>query len=200
MSLDDLAEQIKLCTRCELRASASAPVPGFGDIGAKYILIGEAPGGNEDKEGIPFVGLAGRRLNQLLELGGIDINDCYLTNVCKCRPPGNKTPRKAFITACKPWLMQEIAMVCPETIITLGATPLGLFSSNGVGQMHGTIMEVVIPDAIKVNLIAQYHPAAALHQPRLWSVMLNDWQSLPESVPHDYMIVTWVRVKEWLNE
>lgn len=145
VQLEELAEQIKQCTRCELRQSATAPVPGFGDIGAKYMLIGEAPGKSEDKEGVPFIGLAGRRLNELLELASIDINDCYLTNVCKCRPPQNKTPRKAFINACKPWLMEEIKLVCPETIITLGATPLSLFSSSGVSQMHGTQFTVDLP-------------------------------------------------------
>lgn len=145
MNLEELYDQIKACSRCELRMNATCPVPGIGNIGAKYMLIGEAPGSNEDKEGIPFIGMAGKRLNQLLELAGIDINECYLTNVCKCRPPNNNTPRKALINACKPWLYKEIQLVKPQTIITLGATPLSLFSKNGVSQMHGTKLEVDLP-------------------------------------------------------
>ena len=82
--LDELAKTIKACTRCPLRENSTAPVPGFGNPNAKYVLIGEAPGANEDRLGIPFIGLAGKRLNQLLELAKIDINECYLTNVCRC--------------------------------------------------------------------------------------------------------------------
>ena len=145
MDLEQLAEQIKQCTRCELRAGCTKPVPGFGNAGSKYFLIGEAPGRDEDREGVPFIGMAGRRLNELLALAGIDINDCYFTNVCKCRPPHNKTPRKAFIKACQPWLMEEIRLVKPKQIITLGATPLSLFSPNGVSQMHGTQFTVDLP-------------------------------------------------------
>lgn len=146
MTLDDLAEQISNCTQCELRQHATAPVPGIGDIGAKYFLIGEAPGAEEDKEGIPFIGMAGRRLDELLELAGIDKNDCYFTNACKCRPPKNSTPRKAYIRACYPWLLQELKLVKPKYIITLGAVPLSLFSSSGVSNMHGTLFEVDVPD------------------------------------------------------
>ena len=145
MTLEELAEQIKLCTRCERRQHATAPVAGFGEIGAKYMLIGRDPGATEDKEGIPFIGAAGRRLDELLALADIDVNDCYITNLVKCHVPGNKTPRKAFITACKPWLMKEIALVHPKTIITLGSEALSIFSPNGVGQMHGTQFTVDLP-------------------------------------------------------
>lgn len=145
MNLDELAEQIKQCSRCERRQYATAPVPGLGDIGAKYMLIGRDPGKQEDKEGIPFIGAAGRRLDELLALAGIDVNDCYITNLVKCHVPGNKTPRKAFINACKPWLMREIAMVKPKQIITLGAEALSIFSPNGVSQMHGTQFTVDLP-------------------------------------------------------
>ena len=145
MTLDDLAKQIRQCTLCELRQYANAPVPGIGNIGAKYFLIGEAPGSEEDKLGIPFIGAAGRRLNELLELAGISLNDCYMSNVCRCRPLQNKTPRKVYIRACVPWLWEEIRLVQPEIIITLGATPLGLFTQIGVSQLHGTMLKIDVP-------------------------------------------------------
>jgi len=100
--------------------------------------LGEAPGSNEDREGIPFVGLAGKRLDKLVELAGISKNDCYLTNLCKCKPPANRNPRKAEIRSCQGFLWREIRLVKPKIIITLGSVPLSLFSPNGVRQMHGT--------------------------------------------------------------
>ena len=150
MSLEQLAEQVRACTKCPLRAEATQPVMGLGEIGAKYLLLGEAPGKQEDAVGVPFVGAAGKRLNRLLELAKISPNECYITNVVKCRPPktlsGGKTtnrqPRKAERLACYPWLKQELSLVKPQTIITLGATPLSLFTQTGITQLHGTLFTV----------------------------------------------------------
>jgi len=141
MTLKELRQEIKACTRCPLREHATSPVVGIGSVGAKYLLIGEAPGKEEDKVGIPFVGRAGKRLNKLLELAEIDLNDCYFTNVCRCRPPANRTPRKAEMVACSRYLWAEIRLVKPENIITLGSVPLSLFSPYGVKVMHGTQFE-----------------------------------------------------------
>jgi len=145
-SLEALAKQILACSACELRMGATAPVVGCGEIGAKFMLIGEAPGREEDKAGIPFIGDAGKRLDQLLELAGIDKNDCYFTNVCRCRPPQNRDPRKKEIQVCQKWLEQEIRLVKPETIITLGRVPLSLFCPYGIKQMHGCVLSAEIPD------------------------------------------------------
>ena len=146
--LEQLAKGVKACTNCELRMNATRPVPGIGEVGSNYFLIGEAPGANEDKVGIPFIGDAGKKLDQLLELAGIDRNDCYFTNVCKCRPPSNRDPRKGEIKACKIWLEEEIRLVKPAYIITLGRVPLSLFSEYGVKQMHGTMFEMEVEDGI----------------------------------------------------
>jgi DNA polymerase len=118
----------------------------MGKKGAKYLVIGEAPGKTEDHEGIPFVGDAGRKLDQLLALAKIDINDCYITNVCKCRPPHNRTPTKKEIRACLPWLLAEIRAVGAEMVITLGGTPLNLFTNQGISKLHGTLLEFDLPD------------------------------------------------------
>ncbi len=144
--LEELNAEILACTKCPLRAGATQPVCGFGEIGAKYFLIGEAPGRNEDAAGMPFVGMAGKRLNQLLEIAGIKQEDCYLTNVCRCRPERNRNPRKSEIKACSPFLWREIRIVKPQTIITLGSTPLSLFSTQGVSSMHGTRFEWELTD------------------------------------------------------
>ncbi len=151
MSLQEISKRVLACSKCSLRETATAPVPGLGEVGAKYFLIGEAPGREEDAAGIPFVGLSGKRLNELLELAGIDQNDCYITNVVKCRPPQessnkNRTPRKGEINACKGYLFEELAAVKPETVITLGGTPLSLFCPIGVSKVHGTAMEVEVND------------------------------------------------------
>ena len=146
-SLNLISQDILQCQRCELRMNATRPVCGHGSLGAKYFLIGEAPGSQEDVEGVPFVGQAGRRLDKLLALAGIDINDCFLSNVCRCRPPSNRTPKKKEIKACVEFLWREIRLVKPETLITLGATPLGLFTqSGGVSQLHGTSFEWEMPN------------------------------------------------------
>ncbi len=141
-SLEQITKDIFSCQRCELRQNATRPVAGLGYVGAKYFLIGEAPGREEDEGGVPFVGQAGRRLDKLLVLAKISINDCFLSNVCRCRPPQNRDPKKKEIRACVDFLWREIKLVKPQYIITLGATPLGLFTqSGGVSQLHGTSFE-----------------------------------------------------------
>jgi uracil-DNA glycosylase family 4 len=151
--LADLAKQITQCTRCSLRSSATQPVPGIG-VGHKYMLIGESPGKTEDREGVPFIGASGKRLNQLIQLAGIDLKDTYITNVCKCRPPlvsGKlRAPRKAERLSCYPFLKEELRIVRPQYIITLGAVPLSLFSEYGISQMHGCMfdIEIELEDAI----------------------------------------------------
>ena len=189
MTLEEIAKQVAQCSKCPLRFEATSPVMGVGEVGAKYFLLGEAPGRTEDSCGVPFVGLAGKRLNKLLELANIDINDCYLTNVCKCRPPQNRTPRKSERLSCYPFLRSELSIIKPSYIIALGATPLGLFSSNGVRDLHGTQFQYADEELGELTILSQYHPAAALHQPRLWAVMLDDWQHLPEKVDASYTVL-----------
>ena len=140
-TLEQLESDILKCQRCELRFNATCPVPGLGDIGAKYLLLGEAPGREEDERGVPFIGSAGRKLNQLLDLAMIDLNDCYFTNVCRCRPLANRDPKKKEIKACIEFLWREIRLVKPQYVIALGSTPLGLFCPDGVRTMHGTLFE-----------------------------------------------------------
>lgn len=221
--MTDIAKEVYQCNRCQLRMGADSPVPGIGEKGCRYMIIGEAPGRDENKAGVPFVGAAGKRLDKLMKLAGIDVNDCYVTNVCKCHPPQNKTPNKREVRTCIPYLIEEIKTINPEYIIVLGNTPLSLFSPNTVSQMHGTLFKFNLSEKFylfrskkakakgkvepeddatssvgidrEVRIIAQYHPAAALHNPRLWSTLLNDWENLPEEIDHGYTVVNAYR--EW---
>ena len=156
-NLTQVTKDILQCQRCELRMNATRPVPGYGDIGAKYFLLGEAPGAEEDAQGVPFIGSSGRRLDKLLTLAGIDINDCFLSNVCRCRPPKNRDPRKKEINLCVEFLWREIRLVKPEYVVALGATPLGLFTkSGGVSQLHGTMFEWELPnDVVEVKEVLE---------------------------------------------
>jgi len=149
--LDELTQQILNCSRCPLRQEATAPVPGLYVPNSKYFLLGQCPGKQEDKYGTPFIGQSGKRLNKLLEVAGIDINECSLDNVVRCHPPNNRDPRKAEIKACLYWLYRAIALVKPEYIITLGAIPLKLFSPYGIRSMHGTSFEVDLPEDEEVS-------------------------------------------------
>ena len=158
-SLDQITKDILQCQHCELRMTATKPVPGIGQIGAKYFLIGEAPGKEEDEQGVPFVGAAGRRLDKLLALAKIDPNGCYLSNVCRCRPPKNRTPRKKEIAACVNFLWREIRLIKPEYLITLGATSLGLFTqSGGITQLHGTMMDIDLDEVMGQTTTALEKP------------------------------------------
>ncbi len=148
-SLDELTQQIRACQRCPLRQGATAPVAGMYNPNSKYFLIGEAPGRDEDKYGTPFIGKAGKRLDQLLAVAGIDINDCSVDNTVKCRPPKNRDPKKAEMRACLPWLWVAIKLVKPEKLIVLGSVPLSLFCSYGIRQMHGTMLTVDIDLEVK---------------------------------------------------
>jgi len=200
VTLKEINQQLNRCTKCSLREGASQPVPGIGFPGSKYMIIGEAPGREEDEMGVPFVGMSGKRLNQLLELSRIDLNECYITNTIKCHPPSNRDPHKAELKSCVQWLMNEIALVKPKIIITLGRIPLGLFSPYGVRQMHGTQFDYEFDElGLKVNIIAQYHPAAAFHQPTLWAVILDDWEHLPVKVDCDFTVISLSTLEEYVN-
>jgi len=161
-SLAKISQDVVQCARCELRLNATCPVPGFGADKPKYVLIGEAPGREEDETparevevlgkkvscGIPFIGMAGKKLDKFLKYGKIDPNTVYFTNVCRCRPPENRTPKKKEIKACLPFLYRELFVLNAPNVITLGATPLSLFTTIGVKQLHGTSFEYELKEDI----------------------------------------------------
>ena len=175
--LETLARQIMVCTKCELHRSRRKAVPGEGPTHAEIMFIGEGPGFHENEQGRPFVGAAGKFLDQLLEQAGVTRADVWITNVVKCRPPGNRDPLPDEIGKCTSnYLQHQIRMVNPSIIVTLGRFSMGLFFEGAkITQIHGQMRRV--GDHF---VIAMYHPAAALHQMGLKPAILADFGKLPE--------------------
>src|SRR5919108_4248241 len=174
--LERLAKKIKVCTLCELHRSRTEAVPGEGPAHAEIMLIGEGPGAREDEQGRPFVGASGKFLDQLLEQAGVTRADVFITNVVKCRPPGNRDPLPDEIEICTSnYLEHQIEIVNPSIIVTLGRHSMGLFFKGAkITQIHGQMRQV--GDRF---VIAMFHPAAALHQQTLKSVIMADFAKLP---------------------
>lgn len=175
--LEKLAKQIVVCTQCELHRSRKKAVPGEGPAHAEIMFIGEGPGFHENEQGRPFVGAAGKFLDQLLEQGGVTRADVWITNVVKCRPPGNRDPLPDEIETCTSnYLQHQIRLVDPSIIVTLGRFSMGLFFEGAkITQIHGQMRKV--GDRF---VIAMYHPAAALHQMALKPAIMADFARLPE--------------------
>ncbi len=175
--LEKLAKQIKVCTRCELHRSRTEAVPGEGPAQAEIMFIGEGPGASEDKQGRPFVGASGKFLDQLLEQAGVTRTDVFITNVVKCRPPGNRDPLPDEVETCTSnYLQNQIKMINPSIIVTLGRHSMGLFFKGAkITQIHGQMRKVD-----NRFVIAMFHPAAALHQLSLKSTIMADFAKLPE--------------------
>ena len=176
-ALDKLTKQIVVCTKCELHRSRKKAVPGEGPTHAEIMFIGEGPGFHENEQGRPFVGAAGQFLDQLLEQAGVTRADVWITNVVKCRPPGNRDPLPDEIEVCTGnYLFRQIELVNPNIIVTLGRFSMGLFFKGAkITQIHGKMQRV--GDRF---VIAMYHPAAALHQAALKPDILADFAKLPE--------------------
>jgi uracil-DNA glycosylase len=175
--LERLAKKIVVCTKCELHRSRNKSVPGEGPTHAEIMLIGEGPGARENEQGRPFVGASGKFLDQLLEQAGVTRADVWITNVVKCRPPGNRDPLPDEIETCTSnYLQHQIEIVNPSIIVTLGRHSMGLFFKGAkITQIHGQMRQV--GDRF---VIAMFHPAAALHQLSLKPAIMADFAKLPE--------------------
>ncbi|MCU0519108.1 MAG: uracil-DNA glycosylase [Anaerolineae bacterium] len=170
-TLNALHAQIRACTACPLHRGRTNAVPGDGPADALIMFVGEAPGFHEDQQGVPFVGAAGRLLNELLEKSGIARRQVFITNVIKCRPPGNRDPEVDEVTACKHFLDSQIEIIAPKVIVTLGRHSMArAFPETKISQIHGQPRS-----AAGQIYFPMYHPAAALHQPSLRSVIDADF-------------------------
>jgi len=169
------------CTRCALAGGRTQVVFGSGDPTADLMFVGEAPGFHEDKQGIPFVGAAGKLLDQLLSVIGLVRADVYVCNVLKCRPPGNRDPMPAEIEACEAHLWRQIELIQPRVVATLGnfATKLLSGRPTGITRVHGQEHETTLGGR-RVLLYPLYHPAAALYTPRMLEVLKSDFARIPE--------------------
>ena len=168
------------CTRCALSETRTQVVFGSGSPTAELMFVGEAPGFHEDKQGVPFVGAAGKLLGKLLEGIGLSREEVYIANVIKCRPPGNRDPSQEEIESCEPHLWKQIELIQPTLIATLGnfATKLLSGKPNGITQVHGREQQVVL-GGNPVTLYPIFHPAAALYTPRMLQVLEEDFARIP---------------------
>jgi uracil-DNA glycosylase family 4 len=174
--LERIAAEIGVCTLCALHRGRTNAVPGVGLANAEIMFIGEAPGFHEDQQALPFVGAAGRFLDQLLEGIGLSREQVYITNVIKCRPPANRDPLLEEIEACRPFLDRQIAAIAPRMVVTLGRFSMArYFPGTRISQIHGQPRRIA-----RMICYPMYHPAAALHQPSLRSVVEEDMQRIPE--------------------
>ena len=174
-ALAQIAEEIRDCERCELHRTRTKSVPGEVATDACIILIGEAPGWNEDQQGRPFVGAAGKFLEELLGKAELTRGEVFITNVVKSRPPGNRDPLPDEIAACAPYLERQIEVIDPEVIVTLGRFSMARwFPGERISKIHGQ------PKRVGRRLIVpMYHPAAALHQQTLRETIEDDFSKLP---------------------
>jgi DNA polymerase len=173
------------CTRCRLAQGRTQVVFGSGNPRADLMFVGEAPGFHEDKQGVPFVGQAGKLLERLL--AGVELRrvDVYIANVLKCRPPGNRDPQPDEIEACEPHLFRQIELIEPKVIATLGNFATKLLSGRplGITRVHGQEQALTIAGR-SVLLYPLYHPAAALYTPAMLKVLEADFARLPDLMGH----------------
>jgi DNA polymerase len=174
-ALAQIADEIRVCTRCELHRTRTKSVPGEGPADARVMLIGEAPGWNEDQQGRPFVGAAGKFLEELLAKAGMTRGEVFITNVVKSRPPGNRDPLPDEIAACAPYLERQIDIIDPDVIVTLGRFSMARwFPGERISRIHGQPKR-----AGRRLIVPMYHPAAALHQQSLRATIEEDFSKLP---------------------
>ncbi|MDD5489878.1 MAG: uracil-DNA glycosylase [Candidatus Moranbacteria bacterium] len=178
-----LEEKIKACRKCHLRDTCAQVVPGEGNFEAEVMFIGEGPGENEDKQGRPFVGAAGKFLEEMLSLVGKKREDVFIGNVLKCRPPGNRDPLPEEVESCWPWMMEQIKIVKPKLIVLLGRHAMERFLPNQkISKIHGQAMRREIPEIGKQVFYVLYHPAAALYQGSLREILKKDFKRIPKVI------------------
>lgn len=179
--LKQVAQEVAVCQKCQLHYGRKRAVPGEGPANARILLIGEGPGFYENEQGRPFVGAAGKFLEELLAGIGMRREQVFIGNVVKCRPPGNRDPLPEEIEACSIYLDRQIAAINPQIIVTLGRYSMAKYLPNAkISAVHG--------QSFQINgrlIVPMYHPAAALHQPSLKADVERDFARLPELIAKD---------------
>ena len=180
-ALEAYAVETAGCTRCRLAAGRTQVVFGSGDPDADLMFVGEAPGFHEDQQGVPFVGQAGKLLDQLLAGIGLSRADVSVVNILKCRPPGNRDPQPDEIEACERHLFRQIELIEPTVVATLGnfATKLLSGKQHGITRVHGREQPTTVGGR-RILLYPLYHPAAALYTPAMLRVLQEDFSRIPD--------------------
>jgi DNA polymerase len=175
-----LYAQVRDCTKCPLHQGRTNAVFGAGNADAELMFIGEAPGASEDRLGLPFVGAAGKLLDKLLDEVGMDRKDVWIGNVLRCRPPDNRDPQPREIEACQDYLFEQVRLIEPTVICTLGnfSTKLLRGDTTGISKLHGNDeVRTIGPRAVR--LYPLYHPAAALYTPSMLETLRADFHRIP---------------------
>jgi DNA polymerase len=183
-TLRAIATEVESCTQCRLASGRTRAVPGEGHPDTEVVFVGEGPGYNEDQQGRPFVGAAGAILDDLLGAIGWKRSDVFITNVVKCRPPGNRDPEPEEIAACAPFLRRQLEVLDPALVVTLGRFSMQTFQPGArIGQVHGTMRPVDSATGAR-NAMAypMYHPAAALRQYSLRDTLRADAAGIPDAL------------------
>ncbi len=185
--ISKIREQVESCRKCELWETRKNPVPGEGPLQPKVMFIGEAPGFNEDLQGKPFVGRGGEILDEMLRLIGLKREEVFVGNILKCRPPNNRDPEPLEIKACTPYLDRQIALIKPKIMVTLGnfATSYILekfgLKPESIGKVHGKFFKISNL-MLTTKIIPMYHPAVALRNPQLKSILREDFKVLKDVI------------------
>jgi DNA polymerase len=180
-ALIEVYNEASVCERCPLHEGRTSVVFGAGNADADLMFVGEAPGAEEDRQGLPFVGRAGMFLNELLEGIGMSRDDVFIANVLKCRPPGNRDPQPEEIDSCRPYLERQVELIQPKIIGTLGNFSTKLLTGNpaGITRVRGTAQEHLIGGR-RALLLPLFHPAAGLRTPRVAETLRQDFELIPE--------------------
>ncbi|MHC4637524.1 MAG: uracil-DNA glycosylase [Planctomycetota bacterium] len=191
-NLREIAQEIASCRKCELGSSRRNSVPGEGSAGARIVFVGEGPGADEDAQGRPFVGRAGKLLDKIIIAMGLERGDVYICNILKCRPPGNRDPKPDEITSCINYLQRQIEILNPEIIVALGAHAARtlLDTTKTIGQLRGHFHEYYTGiERPAIKLMATYHPAYLLrnyshdNRARVWDDMKKVLGELGYAIP-----------------
>jgi uracil-DNA glycosylase family 4 len=183
-ALEGVASEVRSCTRCRLHETRTNAVPGEGNPDTEVVFVGEGPGQNEDRLGRPFVGRAGDLLVKFLGTLRWRRDEVFITNIVKCRPPGNRDPEPDEIAACAPYLHRQLEILDPALVVTLGRHSLGRFMpGERISQAHGTVRAVdPATGARNAMAFALYHPAAALRTPDIERTSYDDVASIPAAL------------------
>ena len=182
-ALVEVFNEASVCERCPLHEGRTRVVFGAGNSDADLMFVGEAPGAEEDRQGLPFVGRAGGFLNELLEGIGLKREDVFIANVLKCRPPGNRDPQPEEIESCRPYLEKQVELIQPRVIGTLGnfATKLLTGKPTGITKVRGTAQEHTLGGR-QVLLLPLFHPAAGLRTPKVAEQLREDFKLIPDLI------------------
>ena len=178
--LTSLNKKILACSQCPLHNNRKNVVPGEGSATAKIMLIGEGPGAKEDETGHPFVGASGKFLDEMLAIINLKRSDIYIVNVVKCRPPKNRDPLPEEVATCWPWLLEQIKIIHPQLIVTLGRYSMErFFPQKKISQIHGKALRRKIENIGHQVFYTSFHPAAALYNGSMRETLIQDFKRIP---------------------